>query len=169
MRVVMVVIIVLMAWRLTNWKNRKEYYPTVLFMISVNLLSTIVTYNHRLWVFLPSGFLATHIQSNLFETYTVFPAAVFMYLSHFPQQRIARICYILAWIPSFLLIEVIMHIFGLVAYENGWSLAWSAAFDCVMFPLLWIHYLSPVWAWLLSGVFILFIWHHFGFTFEMLK
>jgi len=169
MRILMVTAVVLLALRFTKWPNWKEYYPTALFMMVLNLAASVVTHNHRLWIYLPSGVLTTHTMSDLFETFTVLPAVACLYLSHYPSKRVQQLYYVLAWIPTFLCVELFMEFMGLFTYENGWSAAWSAAFDCVMFPILRIHYTHPLLAWGLSAAFFIFIWIHFGFSADLLK
>ena len=168
MRIVLACLFILAAYKWSDWRDWRKYYPTILFMICCSLFETVITYNHKLWILLhiPSSI---PVFNNFFITFTIFPATMLLYLSHFPYKISHRIYYMLAWVLLYSLIEVGMGARGLVTYNNGWSLAWSALFNCVMFPILWVHhFIHPLLAWMISAVFFAIIWSHFGFSAVML-
>ncbi|WP_414714867.1 CBO0543 family protein [Sporomusa sp.] len=169
MRILLAFFFVLAAWKWANWRNWKEYYPTILFMFTISLLVDIITANHKLWLLTNDPFTTSYTANGVFATFTMFPAKVLLYLSNFPKKSSHKIYYILAWIIFFTLIELGAWHLDLFIYDHGWSLAWSLLFNCVMVPLLWIHHHNPLLAWALSAGFITFIWTHFGFYIELLK
>lgn len=169
MRVVWVVVFGLAAWKWSKWRNWREYYSTILFMYTVSLASTVVTTNHKLWIFLPGYFLATHIIADLFITFLFYPSSILLYLSNYPQQKMYQVFYILGWVAIWTGVEYVEMLCNLVTYDNGWSLKWSMVFDAVMFIILRVHYKDQLLAWGLAGTFFIFIWFHFGFSIDMLK
>jgi hypothetical protein len=160
---------VLAAWKLTHWKKWRKYYPTVLFLVATNLLSSVITQHHRLWVFLPSNLFPTHSLTDLFHTLVTFPATVFIYLSLYPKNLLLQICHVLLWILIFSGGEYLTYRMALLRYDNGWSFSWSVFINCLLFPILRIHYSSPILAWILYFTFLLLIWNVFGFSIEMLQ
>lgn len=160
---------ILAAWKLVHWKKWREYYPTVLFLIAASLLSSTIMQHHRLWVFAPSGWLSTHALTDLFHTFITFPATVFIFLSLYPENKILRVCHVLLWIVTFSGAEYLTYRMGLMRYDFGWSWGWSVVLNCALFPVLRIHYLNPILAWIIYFVCLLFIWNVFGFSIEMLQ
>jgi hypothetical protein len=169
MRLILAALGIVCALLFTKWKYWKEYYPTILFMMTVNLAMSSIAHNHKLWIFMPSSVLTTHSMSDLVHTFITFPATVLIFLSHYPQNMTHQIYFTLAWAALYSCAEFFFEHLGLMTYDNGWSLVWSGLFNCVMFPILRVHYLNPLPAWLLAGLVLTFIWFHFGFSFEMLR
>lgn len=169
MRLLLGVLTIFFTVRFTKWRNWREYYPTILFMIAVNLTASCITHNQRLWIFCESSFLTTHMISDLFHTFITFPCTVLLYLSHYPRQRTHQVYYTLTWAFLYSWAEFCFACLGLVTYTNGWSLAWSVIFNCVMFPILRVHHSNPLLAWALSITVTIFIWYHFNFSLDMLN
>lgn len=169
MRLLLGALAILSAIIFTKWKNWKEYYPTILFMLVLNLAMSSLTHNHRLWIFCESAFLTTHTISDLFHTFITFPCTVLLYLSHYPRQKTYQVYFVLAWAFLYSWAEFLFGYLGLMTYANGWSWSWSAAFNFIMFPILRVHYSNPLLAWALSFAVLLFIWYHFTFSLDMLK
>jgi len=169
MRVIVVLSMVLAAWRWSDWRNWRNYYPTVLFMITLALIEGCITANHKLWMMVNSPFTTISLLNGLFVTFTAFPAMVLLYLSHYPKRKFNKVCYMILWALFYSMIEYGMGILGFFVYANGWSLVWSAIFNSFMFPILRIHHKNPLLAWLCSVIMFFFIWFHFGFSLEILK
>lgn len=143
--------------RFGDWKNIREYYPTILFLIIGDLLYNLFTYNDPMWSYSKDWFLPNHILVNLWIMATVYPATVIIYLSHFPKTISKRILFILFWALLYVLIEMIgLHLFGLINHFNGWNMWWSMLMDLILFVMLYIHYKRPLIAWGLSIVIIIF-------------
>lgn len=151
-RLVIATIWVLVDYKWADWRNWKKYYPTILFMITSNLVYTLLTYNHPLWV-LTDPTLKVTFTLLLINT-IIFPAGVLLYLSCFPKNDgFKKIIYVLEWISIFMVLEWIPLQFNQVRYSNGWSIWWSLGFNTIMFPLLKIHYEKPLLAWLFALIF----------------
>ncbi|MDR3563701.1 MAG: hypothetical protein P4N59_20020 [Negativicutes bacterium] len=169
MRIILAVLGIVCALLLTKWRHWKDYYPTIVFMIALNATMATITHDHRLWIFMPSSILTSHTVSDLMHTYITFPVTVLLFFSHYPRRKTHQLFFILAWAALYSWVEFLFEQLGLIVYTNGWSFLWSALFNCVMFPILRVHYQYPLLAWALSGLVLTFIWLHFGFTLEMLR
>lgn len=169
MRIIVVSLFIVAAWRWSDWRNWRNYYPTLLFMTTLSLLENCITANHKLWMMVNNPFTTSSLANGLFVAFTSFPAMVLLYLSNYPQKNSHKVCYITLWVSLYCMIEYGLGHFGLYAYENGWSFGWSVLFNGFMFPILRLHHQKPLLAWLCSGIVLIFIWLYFGFSFEMLK
>lgn len=138
------------AWRWGDWKNWEKYYPTVLFMVVVNLAASFLTYHHILWKYNPDILMKTQTTVEMLNAFVQLPAVAFIFLSKFPSGTKARqFAYIVLWVLIFASLEFTAHyIVGSLSYQNGWSWFVSVAFDCAIFSILRLHHLKPVWAWL---------------------
>lgn len=170
MRILIALAYCLAAWRWGEWRDWRKYYPTILFMILIDNIVDIITYQHSLWVFRPSFLLNTDTVSKLFLNFTVFPATVILFLSRFPSNSWGKqIGYILLWSSLYFTTEAFAFSRGLIAHENGWSLGWSAVHNVIMFTVLKVHHANPLLAWIIAAVFFAVVWVHFGFGVEYLK
>jgi hypothetical protein len=160
----------LAAWRWGDWRRWRLYYPTMLFAATVNLAAAYISYHHPLWDFNADAFVGSETTVEMLNSLFALPVTVFAYLSRYPAAgplRQAR--YILVWVALFAAVESLDTYLGGICYFNGWSLAHSIVFDCVMFPILRLHHLRPLAAWLATlavGAFIIVV---FGFTAAEMK
>ncbi len=168
MRLLLATVFVLAAWKWSNWKNWKEYYPTIQFMILLAVLEGMISANHHLWIQIKDPFDSVSLNSLLIS-FTCFPATVLLYLSHYPTRKLHQIGYVLMWILINCGIELVMQNLGLIIYDKGWSFAWPALVNILMFPLLRIHHTRPLVASGLSVAFFVFFWIRFGFSIGMLE
>lgn len=169
MRILLAAAGIFFALIFVKWRHWKEYYPTVLFMLVMNLTMSMITRDHRLWIFLPSSVLTTHTLSDPVHTFITFPATVLLFLSYYPHRLRHQVYFTAAWAALYSWTEFFFSYLGLMTYDNGWSIVWSTLFNCAMFPILRLHYLNPIMAWALSGLILALIWSGFGFSSEMLK
>jgi hypothetical protein len=150
-----------------DWRNWKKYYPTILFFTLGDFLYLYLLSDHYpMWRYSPPagdqelGLTNTHITFSIMLI--KYPATVLAYLSHFPTGSLKKkLLYFFGWLLLYLTNEVVDLRFGLIEYFNGWSLWWSALFNSVMFLILKVHFEKPVFAWLLSAAFVLFLWNRF--------
>ncbi|MBT2680404.1 hypothetical protein J7E38_15440 [Bacillus sp. ISL-35] len=156
---------ILVKWG--DWKNWRKYYPTVLFFILGDFLYMYLLSDlYPMWKYIPSpgddhaGITNTHISFSIMAI--KYPATCLAYLAHFPRHGlIKKILYYLAWVIVYFMNELIDIHFHLIKYFNGWNLWWSALFNSVMFLILKLHFHNPLFAWIASAVFILFLWNQF--------
>lgn len=155
------------AIKLGDWKNWQRYYPTVLFVMVVNLAASFITYHHILWNYNPDIFVQTQTTIELINAFVLLPAVVFIYLSLFPfdSSKVYQAGYIAFWILLFSCIELFAHyIVGSLSYKNDWSWLDSFVFDIAMFSITRLHYSRPVWAWGISLIITAIIYTCFGLS-----
>ncbi|MFJ7309628.1 CBO0543 family protein [Peribacillus frigoritolerans] len=161
--------LVIVTWRLGDWRNWKEYYPTILFMICLSFFSSILMYDHPLWLFHGTLFLPNHTITNFLITFVQFPMLVLIYLSNYPQKIRGQIGYFALWVVIFSSIEFFFYLGGKMSYFNGWNYGYSVLFNCITFPILRLHHSKPLSAWLLSIPIAAIILLYFDFSFVNLK
>ena len=139
-----------------DWRNWKQYYPTILFWALGNLIYLYLTIDKPLWK------ITTHIPTPLADilmTIVIFPCVILLFLPYFPDKNIVtKILYIGLWTLIFSFIEWYALQIQHFAHYNGWNFTYSVIFNVGMFTLLQIHYKDSRWAWLISlvtGVFIM--------------
>lgn len=174
MQIIYPIVFLLIALKFGKWKNLKQYYPTLLFMMLGNLLYSFLFYDYPLWRFehtFEEKVLPTRMAIDLLKTFSSFPILAFIYLSLLPEEGTVfkYVRHIIIWTVLFFIIEIISKYLGMITYHHGWNMWWSLGFDCSMFTLLTIHYKRPVIAWILSGIFILFLWNIFDIHFKLLE
>jgi hypothetical protein len=150
-----------------DWRNWKRYYSTILFFTLGDFLYLyLLSDTYPMWRYAPPagdqdiGLTNTHVSLSIIAI--KYPATVLVYLSRFPQGNwIRKSLYFFGWVVLYVVNEVIDLKFGLIEYFNGWSLWWSALFNAVMFFILKVHFEKPIFAWLLSIIFVFFLWNYF--------
>jgi len=154
------------AWKWGDWRNWQKYYPTMLFVMTVNLSAGYITYHHPLWVFNPDALVGTKTVVEFLNTYLVLPATALIYLSNFRATgRTQALAYIFKWVLIYGSIEFIDHrVVGGLSYANGWSFKHSLLFDWAMFAIIRMHYMRPLLGWLafLAGAAIILAAFDFG-------
>jgi hypothetical protein len=158
-------VVISLKW--ANWKNWQQYYPTILFYITGNLIYSLLSYNYPLWEFESPLFKCTI--SNLLVTVVTAPALIMLYLPHMPKSISKQVLWIIFWVFILTSLEVVAYRLNSFSHHNNWTIGWSVLFNCVMFPLLWLHYKKPAWALLSSIVIASFIIIYFRIPFSSMK
>ena len=138
---------ILICYKFGDWRNWKNYYPTILFFILSSVLCTLLTYNHILWEY--ESRLMNHTFCNLLICITVYPSTVMIFIPYFPKKIIKIIPYISIYAVVYIIGEFISVKLGYFTYHNGWNIWGSIIFDFLMFPLLILHYKKPIYGWIL--------------------
>jgi len=73
---------ILSAYKWSDWRNWKKYYPTILFFILSDLIYNFIAYNYPLWELTSPKLGVTY--SVLIKCFTSWPASTLLYLTHFP-------------------------------------------------------------------------------------
>ena len=163
-RIALLACLFLAVWRWGDRRRWRRYYPTLLFVMVVNLAVAFITYHHPLWDFNADALALSETTVELLNTFVSLPANTLIYLSNYPAAGpVRQVRYILAWVLLFAAIEAADTLVGGITYFNGWSLGHSALFDCVMFPIIRLHHVRPPLAWLASLAVALYILVAFGF------
>ena len=148
-------------------KNWEKYYPTLLFfMLGDFLYLYLLSDIYPMWTYNPKGIdeqiglTNTHV--SLSVMLIKYPATVFIFLSKFPEgKKTKQFLYLLLWVAIYAVNEWIDLKLDLLYYDHGWNFYWSILFDAVLFSILRIHYLKPWVAWILSLLFVVFLWNTF--------
>ena len=152
MHVATAVFIVLITYYIGDWRNWKKYHTTIIFIAFGNLLYNFLTANYFLWRF-NADFISNHTLTEILYSIIVFPATVILFLGKFPEVNFkAKVIHILTWVTIYTGWEAFFTFTDRIHYQFGWSLGWSAAFNCVMFPLLRLHQSRPLLTYLLSAI-----------------
>jgi hypothetical protein len=151
MFILIILITILLAWKYGDWRNWQKYQSTMLLFSIGNFLYNFVYHDHFLWKFNPDS-LNHHIMEIIYS-FSVFPLTALIFLSNYPVRFIKQPLYIGKYILIYLGVELILYKMGMMEYDFGWNIWWSLAWNCVMFPILIIHYKKP----LLGYVFCIFM------------
>jgi hypothetical protein len=143
-QIIVSIIMVVLAWKLSDWRNWKLYYSTMLFYIAADFLYALLTYNYPLWQ-LESPILKVTFSDILISCVFV-PATILIYLNRFPNGWKKGTAYVFLWVCIYSITEMFSYILGYISYHHGWSIWYSILFNCFMFPLLYLHYRKPIWA-----------------------
>ena len=151
LRVVLPFIYMIGFWRFGDWSNWKKYYPTILFIISVDFFISILMYEHPLWTFRGSLFIPNHTIADFILTFLSFPSLTLVYLSLYPYQSswTKQVLYLSLWFGFMVFMEVLFLFAKLISYNHGWNFGWSCVVWLFLFIGLRLHHTRPLWAWLL--------------------
>jgi hypothetical protein len=174
MQIIYPIIFFIISLKWGNWKDWEKYYQTILFMVVGNLLYSFLFLDYPMWRFehtFEEDILPTIKSIDLLKTFTSFPILTLIYLSQYPEEQniTKKTIYIVIWTMLFGVIEFISKMLGMISYHHGWNMWWSLLFDLGMFSILAIHYKRPLIAWIISGVFTLFLWTVFEINFKLIE
>ncbi|TVY11784.1 CBO0543 family protein [Paenibacillus cremeus] len=160
MRFIINLVFIIAAWKWGDWRHWKAYYPTILFLITGDLLYNFLTYNFTLWQFRPVAFdqpiYSNHTLITLGIDFINFPATVLLFLGNYPKTRVKQAFYFLAWVSFSSAMEYFIHRASGLTYAHGWNFWYSATFNVILFSLLRIHHLRPLLACGISAVVVVF-------------
>ncbi|MGD6896249.1 CBO0543 family protein [Bacillus infantis] len=145
-----ILVYILFAVYLVDWKRWNEFYPTIQYFIICNLLYNFLFYNHTLWSYhaVTVDWL-NHTLIELAFTFFVLPVVLMIYLRFYPKGK-KSFAYIAIWIAYFTALEYVFYKKGLFIYENGWSIIWSGVFNIILFTMVRLHSIKPKLALALS-------------------
>ncbi|MEH7119341.1 CBO0543 family protein [Neobacillus vireti] len=162
-RMVQPVIYIIAVWRFADWRNWKKYYPTILYIISVDFIISILTYEYPLWTFHGALIVPNHTIADFMITFVIFPNLTLLYLSLYPYRSYwpKQVGYITIWLIFEVIIESLFMHAKLISYDHGWSYGWSCVVWLFLFIGLRLHHTKPLWGWVLCFVCIAFLIQHF--------
>lgn len=150
------------AWKWGDWKNWQRYYPTILFLITGDLLYQYLLHDYSMWKFNPVGadkeVNLTHTHITLLIMAIKYPATVLIFFGQFPSARLKQALYIGGWAALYTINEIATYTMGGISHHNGWNFFWSAQFNLALFIITAIHHKRPLAAWGLSLAYILALW-----------
>ena len=164
-------IVLIVAWGFSDWRNWKKYYSTMLFVMTLSLVVSLLTYNKSLWYFAGTSFLPNHTLTDLFMVYLYYPPLILIYLSHYPFKKrlINQISYILLWTLMWAVVEGFYVLVGLNIHHNGWNIGWSTFIWFCMFIGIRLHFTRPLLTWILCFVLTVFMIIYFHIPITELK
>jgi hypothetical protein len=153
-RLCLLLVFIVSTWKWGDLKNWRRYYPTLLFVMVINLSVAFITYHHQLWVFNPDVLVSTETVIELANTYIILPATVLLYLANYPQSGYWKRCvYIVGWVFTYAAIEFVdTYYIGGISYAHGWKYSYSLPFDLAMFSIIRLHHVRPLLGWLVCSV-----------------
>lgn len=172
MRIGMFLVLLLTNYRYGNLRNFRLYYPTITFIMVINLVASYLTYDHPLWYFQKSKFFPNDAMVDFWLAFATFPLIIMFYLSRYPykSQWNLKFAYIALWGVLFSLIEGLFIITKALTYQNGWNFWWSVVVWFVMFPVITLHHMNRIlWAWFICIGFSLFIIGYFDIPITEMK
>ncbi|MBU9723264.1 MULTISPECIES: CBO0543 family protein [Bacillaceae] len=138
------------AYYFVDWKNWKDYYPTVQYFIICNLLYNFLFYNHTLWKYnaITTDWL-NHTFIDLAFTFFIVPIVIMIYLRYYPNGA-KQYLYIGIWIAYFSFLEYLFYKKDMFLYDNGWNPLWSTVFNIILFTMVRLHFKRPLMALVVS-------------------
>ncbi len=169
--VIIELIILIVAWRFSDWRNWKRYYSTVLFVMTLSVTVSLLIYNHPLWYFPGTLFLPNHTLTDIFMTYLYYPPLILIYLTYYPFEKhlTKQIGYILLWTLVWAVVEGFYVLVGLNTHHNGWNIWWTTFIWFCMFGGIRLHFTKPLLTWVLCFLLTVFIIIYFGIPIIELK
>lgn len=164
-------IVIIVAWRFSDWKNWEKYYSTILFTIALSMTVSLLIYENSLWYFKGTLFLSNHTLTDLWMAYIYYPPLILLYLSCYPFEKHFRnqAGYIVIWTLLWAIIEGLYTIAGLTLYYNNWNFWWSLFIWFLMFIGIRLHYTRPLLTWILCFMLTVFMIIYFHIPIAELK
>jgi hypothetical protein len=159
-------ILIVASLRWANWKEWKQYYPTMMYIVASNLLYKFFALSkYHLWKFSSHDFFFnSYTGIFLWHVFIINTLSTFIFLSNFPDGKLTKKgFYILKWVVLFIVVEMVLLKFNHVNYYHGWNFGWTVLFDIIMFVMLRLHYKKPMWAIIFSVFFTMFYLYLFGY------
>ena len=157
LRMVLPFIYIICTWRFADWRNWRKYYPTILFIISVDFFISVLMYEYPLWTFRGSLIITNHTIADFFLTFIMFPNLTLLYLSLYPYQSHLpkQALYIGSWFIFEVMMEYLFRSANLISYTHGWNYGWSCVVWLFLFIGLRLHHTRPLWAWVRFALCVL--------------
>lgn len=158
MHVALSIFVIFAVWRWGDWRNWEKYHTTMLYFGLGNLTYNFLTANHFLWRF-NSDILSNHTLVEVLYTFIVFPGTALLFLCNYPNERKAVFLHYVKWVTIYVGVELLFIFTNHIHYQYGWHLGWSAAFDCLMFPILRLFSKRPLLTYMISiPIAVFFLW-----------
>ncbi|MDL4843061.1 CBO0543 family protein [Aquibacillus rhizosphaerae] len=156
-----------------DWRNWRAYYPTILFIILIDILYNFLFYDYPMWSFEETVFgksiLSKHTYISIMNYLIVYPALILLFLGNYPKFKVKQVQWITIWVILFISKEMINLKIGLINHHHTWSISWSVIFDIVMFIVLRLHFKKPLIAWGISILWIILLWELHAVPLDVLK
>jgi hypothetical protein len=146
--IILAVASIFLCYKFGDWRNWRNYYPTILFFILSNVVCILLTYNHPLWFY--ESEILNRTFCDLLICITVYPSTVMLFIPHFPKKMTKIIIHISYYVVIYTITELIGMKLGYFTHHNGWNIWCTVIFNYLMFPILMLHYKKPIYAWIIA-------------------
>ncbi|UCZ54927.1 hypothetical protein LGQ02_09350 [Bacillus shivajii] len=165
--VVLTLTLLLLTWRLGNYKNWKTHYSTILFIIAVSFFACVLTHDYPLWVYHETFLVSTRTMHELRLALVLLPTITLLYLTNYPYKSklLRQLTYTGIWAAVWSMVEVGYVLLGIITFHNGWNIWWSVLVWLIMFLVMTIHHRKPPWAWFICVIFSVIVIIYFNIPF----
>lgn len=129
----------------------------MLFIIVGVLLNLFLYKNGLLWDL--QKHILNHTFTELIYAFTVLPLTILLLLSNYPDSLKGQAYRVLKFIFVYSIVELIYYKLGFISYKNGWNYWLSIGWNCMMFPMLVLHFKKPLYAYLVSVIGLIIFLH----------
>ena len=159
--------LIFVAWRYSDWKTWRKYYPTILFISVVSLLTYILTIDYPLWLYNESFLFPNRMMHELRLIFFIFPALILIFLTFYPNTAVMlrQLAYIFIWVIICSIFESFLVFIKIITYHNGWNFPWSVVVWFIMFSVIAIHQKKPIWMWVICTIFSVVVINYFNIPF----
>lgn len=155
------------AYRWGDWRNWKQYYPTILFAVMGNMTSELLMYRSPLWEY--NDVFGDYMVLLIGLSVLLFSGTVILFLSFYPKKPAHQALFILAWAVGFTALEYLAMQAGSFLHHRGWSIWYTLLHNLIMFALFRLHFKRPLLAWPASFLVAFAVLWYFDLPFELVR
>lgn len=152
-RIFFALIWLLGVYKWGDWRNWRNYYPTILFFILGNFMYLTIFHDKFLWE-LQSKFISFPFP-DFYMSFIIFTPTTLIFLPHFPKNFTNKILYVISWAILYTFIESVYLKIGFIAHNHPWNLWFSGLHNLYQFPTLKLHHEKPLHAWVIALIVII--------------
>jgi hypothetical protein len=152
LHIILAVIFIIITLKWGDWRNWRKYYPTIMFFITGDLAYNFLFRKKLLWQHI--GIYLTPSMADILWKVVLYPCVVLIFLYHYPKKFKNKLLYLSVWIIVFTFLEWGLVRSGYFVHLNGWNMWWTLQFYTILFPLLRLHEIKPLYAVLFSTVWV---------------
>jgi hypothetical protein len=151
---IIIIGILIASIRWGEWNRWREFLPTIYFVIIFNLYYQYISLTKKnLWI--AENPLLSDFFTDTIYTFIFLSCLTLLFLSHFPETKRGKIIRFARWIIISIIIDIIAVKTNNFSFHNGWNVWWESAFYPLMYTMMYIHYIRPRLAMLLSAIVVI--------------
>lgn len=154
MDILLAIILLFVAFKYKSLAKWRTYHTTLLYVAMLNLLYLFLCHDHLLWE-LQSHFLNDTWDTAL-NTFVILPLVALVFLGHFPFKQAFRrqSIFISKWVLGSAIVEYPFVKFNNLLFFNNWSYFTDVLFYILMFIMIKLHHVRPIFTYILSIITI---------------
>jgi len=165
---IVLVVPLVIAWKIGDWRHWRLYYSTILYFIIGDVTFNVLSYNKPLWAY--HSAVLSHTFMDLLVAVVVFPCTLLIFLPYYPENGWSKkFRYLLFWVFIYSGVEWLAYQLGYFLHYNGWNIYWSIGFNCLMFVFLRLHFKNPLWVLIPSMALAFLILFLFDIPFSSMR